>query len=126
MKKQSKLLKVISIILIVLGAIGLISSIFAVAAGSMVPDETYASLGVAAPTTLTYVLSFVESFIFLISGILGVVYKSKQSILIMGIILTVYYIFNIIYSATIASFSALSLIDLIFPILYLWGWYQSN
>ena len=113
MKKRSTLLKVLSIILIVLGAFSLISSIIAVAAGRMVPEETYASLGVAAPTTFSYILSFVGSFIFLISGI-------------MGILLAVYYIFNIIYSATIASFSALSLIDLIFPILYLWGWYQSN
>ena len=108
MRKQSKLLKVLSIILIVLGAISLIS------------------LGVAAPTALTYILSFVGAFIILISGIVGVAYKSKQSVLIMGIILTVYYVFNIIYSATITSFSVLSLIDLIFPILYLWGWYQSN
>ena len=126
MRKQSKLLKVLSIILIVLGAISLISSIIAVAAGRMVPDETYTSLGVAAPTALTYILSFVGAFIILISGIVGVAYKSKQSVLIMGIILTVYYVFNIIYSATITSFSVLSLIDLIFPILYLWGWYQSN
>ncbi|TCS81741.1 hypothetical protein [Muricomes intestini] len=126
MKKRSTLLKVLSIILIVLGAFSLISSIIAVAAGRMVPEETYASLGVAAPTTFSYILSFVGSFIFLISGIMGIVYKSKQSVLIMGILLAVYYIFNIIYSATIASFSALSLIDLIFPILYLWGWYQSN
>ena len=92
----------------------------------MVPDETYTSLGVEAPTTLTYIISFAGSLILLISGIIGVIYKSRKLVLVMGIILAVYYVVSIIYSATIAPFSVLSLIDLLWPILYLWGWYQSN
>lgn len=135
MRKQSKLLKVFSIILIIWGCLSLIGSIFSVAMRGVVEqqasamEETYAAMGMAAPTvptTLSYVLMFVGAFIILASGIVGVAYKSKQSVLIMGIILCIYCVGNIIYSIVTAGFSALYLIDLLWPILYLWGWYQSN
>lgn len=125
MRKQSKLLKVLSIILIVLGCLTLISSIISVAMKDVV-QQTYDTMGMAAPTTLSYVLMFVGAFIILASGIVGVAYKSKQSVLIMGIILCIYYVANIIYSIVTAGFSVWGLIGLLWPILYLWGWYQSN
>lgn len=125
MKKQSKLLKILSIILIVLGCLTLISSIISVAMRGVV-EETYATMGIAAPTTLSYALMFVSAFILLASGIVGVAYKSSQSVLIMGIILAIYYAANIIYSTVTTGFSAWGLIGLLWPILYLWGWYQSN
>ncbi|PWJ49527.1 hypothetical protein [Faecalicatena contorta] len=125
MRKQSKLLKVLSIILIVIGCLTLISSIISVAMRGVV-EETYATMGIAAPTTLSYALMFIGAFILLASGIVGVAYKSKQSVLIMGVILAIYYVANIIYSTVTAGFSAWGLIGLLWPILYLWGWYQSN
>lgn len=125
MKKQSKLLKVLSIILIILGCLTLISSIISVAMKSVV-EQTYATMGMTAPTSLSYVLMFVGAFIILASGIVGVAYKSKQSVLIMGVILCIYYAANIIYSTVTVGFTALSLIGLLWPVLYLWGWYQSN
>ncbi|MGC4020293.1 MAG: hypothetical protein QM793_14410 [Muricomes sp.] len=125
MKKRSTLLKVISIILIVLGAISLISSIIAVASRGIVAD-TYATMGIAAPTTFTYVQMFIAAAILLISGIVGVSYKSRQLVLIMGVLLLVYYIANIVYTTVTAAFAPLGLINLLLPLLYLWGWYQSN
>lgn len=125
MRKQSKLLKVLSIILIILGCLTLISSIISVATRGMV-EETLATMGMAVPSTLDYALMFISAFIILASGIVGVAYKSKQSVLIMGIILCIYYVANIIYSTVTTGFTAWGLIGLLWPILYLWGWYQSN
>ncbi len=125
MKKQSKLLKVLSIILIVIGALSLLSSIASIAMKGII-EQSYAALGMAAPTTVTYIIMFVGSVIVLVAGIIGVAYKSRQAVLVMGILLAAYYIIDIIFSTVTMGFSALSLISLIWPILYLWGWYQSN
>ena len=57
---------------------------------------------------------------------LGVAYKSRKIVLIIGIILAAYYVFNIIYAAMTTGFSAFSLVGLIWPLLYLWGWYLSE
>lgn len=125
MKKRSTLLKVLSIILIVFGALSCFGSIINIAMRSSI-EQMYATMGLATPTTFTYVLMVVGSLILLISGIVGVMYKSKQSVLIMGIILAIYYVADIIMAIVTSGFSALSLISLIWPLLYLWGWYQSN
>lgn len=125
MKKPSKLLKVFSIILIVFGALSLFSALISITMRSTM-EQYYTALGQPTPTTMTYALLFIGSVVLLVSGILGVSYKSKQIVLIMGIIMAVYYVFNIIYTAVTAAFSPVSLISLICPILYLWGWYQSN
>jgi hypothetical protein len=125
MKKRSTLLKVMSIILIVLGSISLISSILSITMKSVI-EQSYSTMGIALPTTLTYVLMFAGSLILIVSGIMGVAYKSRNSVLIMGIILAAYYIFDIAYAIVTTGFSAFSLIGLIWPLLYLWGWYQSN
>lgn len=128
MKKQSKLLKVFSIILIVFGALSLLSSIFSFAMKDAMEQamETMAATGIAMPTTFDYLLALIGSLIMLAAGIIGVAYKSRQMVLIIGIALAVYYIFNIVYTFVTAGFSILSLISLIWPLLYLWGWYQSN
>lgn len=125
MKKRSTLLKVMSIILIVLGGLSLLGGIFSIATKDMV-KATYEAMGMPVPTTFTYVLTLVSGIIVLVAGILGLIYKSKQSVLIMGIILLVYYVGDFIYSVTLTSFSAIGLVSFIIPILYLWGWYQSN
>lgn len=125
MKKRSTLLKVMSIILIILGVFSLISSIISVTMKSVI-EQSYATLGLASPTTFYYILIFAGSIILLISGIMGVAYKSRKAVLIMGIILAVYYILDIVYTAVTTGFSALGLIGLLWPLLYLWGWYQSN
>lgn len=125
MKKQSKLLKVFSIILIVIGAISLLSGVFAIAMKSTM-DATYEAMGIVPPTTFSYVYSIIGGLIILAAGIIGVAYKSRKIVLIIGIILAAYYVFNIIYAAVTTGFSAFSLVGLIWPLLYLWGWYLSE
>lgn len=125
MRKQSKLLKVLSIILIVLGALSLLSSIALLAMQSTMA-ATYATMGITPPSTFSMLLSFVGSIILLVSGIIGVSYKSRQLVLIVGIILAAYYVISIVYSGITTGFTPLSFIGLVWPLLYLWGWYQSN
>lgn len=125
MQKKSKLLKVISIILIVIGALYLLSGIAALAMSSTMA-ATYEAMGIQAPTTSSYVFMIVGALVILVSGIIGVASKSKSVVLIMGIILAAYYIINIIMSIMTTGFSALSLVGLIWPLLYLWGWYLSE
>lgn len=125
MKKRSTLLKVMSIIFIVLGAFSLIGAIMMFAMRSTL-EQMYATMGMAAPGTFSYILSFISAVIFLASGIVGVLYKSKQSVLVLGMILALYEVFNIVFTAVTVAFTPLGLIGLIWPILYLWGWYQSN
>ena len=125
MQKRSKLLKVISIILIVIGALSLLSGIAAIAMSSTMA-ATYEAMGIQAPTTSGYIITIVCSLIIIVSGIIGVASKSKAVVLIMGIILAAYYVINIIIAIMTTGFSAFSLVGLIWPLLYLWGWYLSE
>ena len=125
MKQKSTMLKVISILLIIFGGLSLISGIYSIVMRGVI-EKTAASLGIAIPSTLSYVLTLVGAFVFLAAGIIGTLYKSKQSVLILGIILAVFEVFNIVYATMTAGFAPLNLIALIWPLLYLRGWYQSN
>lgn len=125
MKKKGKLLHVISIILIVFGVLGVLSNILLLALSSSLA-ETYASMGIALPGVFETALSWAYSIFMLIAGIVGVAYKSRKLVLIMGIIITATCIISMISTTMASGFSALSLISFIWPLLYLWGWYQSN
>lgn len=125
MKKRSTLLKVISILMIIGGVIGCISGI----ATFFMKDslaEGYALLGMEAPGTGYYVFSILSSIVELAAGVMGVMYRSRQSVLVIGGIWTVFVIIGMVYSAMITGFAPTVLLSLLFPILYLWGWYQSN
>lgn len=123
--KRSTLLKVMSIILIILGVFSVLGSIAIFAMGDML-EQSYAMMGIEAPSMFSNVLSAVGSLIILISGIMGVASKSRKTILIIGIILCAYYLISIIYSTVTTGFAPLNFVGLIVPILFMWGWYQSN
>lgn len=125
MKKRSTLLKVMSIILLVIGCLGIISSIGTLLMKDMI-KTTYEAMGVPAPTAVSDALGWISAIVLLAAGIIGLMYKSKQSVLIIGIILLLSYVASFVYGIMIVGFSALSLVSFIFPLLYLWGWYQSN
>lgn len=125
MFRRSTLLKVISIILIVMGIFSVLGSIAVLAMGDQLV-EAYAMMGIEAPSMLSNILSCIGSIIILASGIMGVASKSKKTIFIIGILLCAYYLISIVYSSVTAGFSALNCIGLIVPILYMWGWYQTN
>lgn len=131
MKQQSKLLKVISILLIIFGAFGLIgnlASIFLIGPMMNTPEmvAVYEAAGVTQPGTMYYVFSIVSCLVEITAGIVGVMYRSKKSVLIAGAVWTVVVIIGMIWGVVLSSFTPFTLLSLLFPILYLWGWYQSN
>lgn len=73
-----------------------------------------------------YVFSIVSCLVEIAAGIVGVMYRSKKSVLIAGAVWTVVVIIGMIWGVVLSSFTPFTLLSLLFPILYLWGWYQSN
>lgn len=131
MKQRSKLLKVVSILMIIFGALGIISnfmSVFMMQAMMQMPEaqELLAAAGLADVSNLYYAVGILTCVMELAAGIVGVMYRSKKSVLIAGIIWIVLILINLIWGMTIVGFQFLSIFSLIIPALYFWGWYQSN
>lgn len=125
MKKRSTFLFVVSILLIIFGSLGLLSSVvMLVMSGSMA--DLYASYGIELPGTASYLFSIAVALAELAAGIAGVIRFNKQNVLIAGIVYTCLILINILYSCVTAGFSFAYVINLILPVLYLWGWYQSE
>ena len=119
MKKKSKLLNVVSIILIVFSVIGILSGIFAIIMKDLMA-ASYEMLGMEPLPTWYYFYSLAVGIIELVAGIMGVMYKSRKSVLIIGAV------YCLGMEAVLVGFTFLSLLSLILPILYMWGWYQSE
>lgn len=125
MKRKSKLLNVVSIIIIVLSALGLLGTLALIAMSGML--EPYLEAYGAAPLSAgDYAFSLVLTVIELAAGIMGVMYRSKKSVLIIGVIYCVGVLANIIISTVTAGFLFTYVFSLILPILYMWGWYLSE
>ena len=126
MSKPSKLLKVVAILVIIFSAIGLLANL-ALAGSADSIAQLYRTMGLQAPGTSVYVISILIGLISLIAGIVGVMHKSKQSVLIFGVLYLIAEIIDIIYSSVlVGGFAVTSVIGLVLPILYLWGWSRSE
>lgn len=127
MKKKSKLLSVMSIIFIVFGAIGILSGCYSIFSYNTI-TSTLESMGMSDYTLPIgyYTLSLVGSCLEVAAGIIGVMYKSRKSVLIIGALYCLYIIADLIASAVLVGFSATFVFSLILPVLYMWGWYQSE
>ncbi len=125
MKRKSKLLNVVSIIIIVFSALNLLSTLALIAMSGML--EPYLEAYGAAPlSAVDYVFSLVLTVIELAAGIMGVMYRSKKSVLIIGVIYCISILANIAISTVTVGFMFTYVFNLILPILYLWGWYLSE
>ena len=125
MKRKSKLLNVVSIIIIVLSALGLLCTLATIAMSGML--EPYLEAYGAAPlSAVDYVFSLVLTVIELAAGIMGVMYRSKKSVLIIGVIYCISILANIAISTVTVGFMFTYVFNLILPILYMWGWYLSE
>ena len=123
--KRSKLLTVVSIIIIVFSCLGLLANLAMMAmSGTM---ESYLSgYNIAMPTTGDYVIAIVSGIIQLLAGVMGVMYRSKKSVLIIGALYCLAILVNVIMSCVSVGFSFTYVFSFILPILYMWGWYQSE
>lgn len=125
MKRKSKLLNVVSIIIIVFSALNLLSTLALIAMSGML--EPYLEAYGAAPlSAVDYVFSLVLTVIELAAGIMGVMYRSKKSVLIIGVIYCISILANIAISTVTVGFMFTYVFNLILPILYMWGWYLSE
>lgn len=121
MFKANKLLKVISIILIVFGAFGLISNVIALA----VPAQAIADAGITIPMS-TRIIGWIGIAVELAAGIIGVAVKDAKIVMVAAIAYLGLTVISIVVSAISGSFTVISLIGLILPALYFWGYYQSK
>ncbi len=124
MKKTSKLLKGMSIVYLILGVLNLISSVFSLIMKDSI-ESTLQSMGMSVPT-ISYILTLIGGIIMIVAGILGIMHKSKQSILYAVVILLVYYLGIFIYNTLSIGLAPLNLLSFLLPLLYAWGWYQSE
>lgn len=124
MKKTSKLLKGMSIVYLILGVLNLISSVFSLIMKDSI-ESTLQSMGMSVPT-ISYILTLIGAIIMIVAGILGIMHKSKQSILYAVVILLVYYLGIFIYNTLSIGLAPLNLLSFLLPLLYTWGWYQSE
>ena len=125
MKRKSKLLNVVSIIIIVFSALNLLSTLALIAMSGML--EPYLEAYGAAPlSAVDYVFSLVLTVIELAAGIMGVMYRSKKSVLIIGVIYCISILANIAISTVTVGLMFTYVFNLILPILYMWGWYLSE
>ena len=108
MMKKSKLLKVISILMIIFGAFGLIHD------GLMIFSE---------PRNLGFLTSLLLFITCVVAGFFGILTNSKKGILILGLLLIPVVFIEALTSDVI---DIISFIFMIWPILYLWGWYKSS
>ena len=125
MKRKSRLLNVVSIIIIVFSALVLLSTLALIAMSGML--EPYLEAYGAAPLSAgDFVFSLLLTVIQLAAGIMGVMYRSKKSVLIIGVIYCISILANIAISTVTVGFMFTYVFNLILPILYMWGWYLSE
>ena len=125
MKKRSRLLFVVSIILIVLSVLSLLGSVLTFVFSGIV-EQSYEMLGMETPPMIYNVLGLLVGIVDLAAGILGVMYRSRKSVLAAGTVYCIAVLANIAASVAYTGFSATYVLNLILPALYMWGWYQSE
>ena len=124
--RRSKLLKVMSIIVIVFGALGFLSSIVMLLMLDTM-NQMMMDLGMPLYSAPQMLFGLVGAIVAIAAGILGLLYKSKSSVVLAGGLYLVLTVGEIIWSTLfLGTFSMFLLIGLIFPVLYLWGVYLSE
>ena len=124
-KKKSTLLNVVSILLIIFSTFGILGGIITLATYDAI-TSALESMGMAAIPMWSYVVSLIMSCIDMAAGIMGVMYRSRKSVMIIGAVYVLSVIATIVFNIVTTGFSAAYILNLILPVLYVWGWYQSE
>ena len=123
--KKSRLLNVISIIMIVFAVFGIISGLVTLA-GFKTINEAMETAGMGALPLWYYIFSLIYCIFELAAGIIGVKYTSKNSVRICVIIYIAFTVLFWILDAILSSFVFTEFLNLVVPLLYFWGWSQSE
>ena len=128
MFQPSKLLKVMSVIFIILGVLGLIGTGFSYA---MLPtlesiEGVDMSLVTETLTPLNLALSLVSCVSSVGAGIAGIRGRSRRRAVIFIGLYSLLTVISLIQTAAIGLFNFGAVLDVVVPVLYWWGLYQSE
>lgn len=128
MFQPSKLLKVMSVIFIILGVLGLIGTGFSYA---MLPtlesiEGVDMSLVTETLTPLNLALSIVSCISSVGAGIAGIRGRSRRRAVIFIGLYSLLTVISLIQTAAIGLFNFGAVLDVVVPVLYWWGLYQSE
>ena len=128
MFQPSKLLKVMSVIFIILGVLGLIGTGFSYA---MLPtlesiEGVDMSLVTETLTPLNLALSIVSCVSSVGAGIAGIRGRSRRRAVIFIGLYSLLTVISLIQTAAIGLFNFGAVLDVVVPLLYWWGLYQSE
>lgn len=128
MFQPSKLLKVMSVIFIILGVLGLIGTGFSYA---MLPtlesiEDVDMSLVTETLTPLNLALSIVSCVSSVGAGIAGIRGRSRRRAVIFIGLYSLLTVISLIQTAAIGLFNFGAVLDVVVPVLYWWGLYQSE
>ena len=128
MFQPSKLLKVMSVIFIILGVLGLIGPGFSYA---MLPtlesiEGVDMSLVTETLTPLNLALSIVSCVSSVGAGIAGIRGRSRRRAVIFIGLYSLLTVISLIQTAAMGLFNFGAVLDVVVPVLYWWGLYQSE
>ena len=128
MFQPSKLLTVMSVIFIILGVLGLIGTGFSYA---MLPtlesiEGVDMSLVTETLTPLNLALSIVSCVSSVGAGIAGIRGRSRRRAVIFIGLYSLLTVISLIQTAAIGLFNFGAVLDVVVPVLYWWGLYQSE
>lgn len=128
MFQPSKLLKVMSVIFIILGVLGLIGTGFSYA---MLPtlesiEGVDMSLVTETLTPLNLALSIVSCISSVGAGIAGIRGRSRRRAVIFMGLYSLLTVISLIQTAAMGLFNFGAVLDVVVPVLYWWGLYQSE
>ena len=128
MIQPKRLLKVMSVIFIILGVLGLIGTGFSYA---MLPkleaiEGMDMSLLTETMTPLNLVISIISCISSVGAGIVGISGRSRRWAVIFIGIYSLLVIVSLVQTAMLGLFGFTAVVDIIIPLLYWWGLYQSD
>ena len=128
MFQPKRLLKVMSVIFIILGVLGLIGTGFSYA---MLPkleaiEGMDMSLLTETMTPLNLVISIISCISSVGAGIVGISGRSRRWAVIFIGIYSLLVIVSLVQTAMLGLFGFTVVVDIIIPLLYWWGLYQSD
>lgn len=127
--KKSKLLQIVSILIILTSILSVCNNISSLLNPSKA-NEQLAEIGLAALPTWFYALSTSCEIVAIAAGVIGIMGKTRNLIMSIGIANLVFAVISSVVSMIIMSdvsgFSGACFISLIFPVLYLLGCARSR
>lgn len=123
--KKSKVLTITSIILIISGVFGILAGVPALLNLDVV-NQALVDAGMNTVPAWTYVFSILSAVVAFAAGVIGMRFKSVELVKIIGLVNLAFSVVSIIIGIVISSAGISSVLNLVIPALYMWGWAKSK